>query len=92
MSMMKLPAKGRSVSAVVSRTTSPAGVDHVKPNVPSPPAFETAAASSATADIGACTIGCSIPSNSQTGVRTWTTCLFNTTRRASIQRRQIEYR
>jgi len=36
--------------------------------MPSPPAFETAAASSGTADIGAWTIGCSMPSSSQTGV------------------------
>ena len=38
--------------------------------MPSAPAFETAAASSATADMGAWTMGCSIPSSSQTGVRT----------------------
>jgi hypothetical protein len=61
------------VSAAVSRTGSPAGLDHVSANMPSAPAFETAAASSGTADIGACTIGSSIPSNSQTGVRTTTT-------------------
>ena len=58
------------MSAAVSRTTSPAGVDHVSATMPSAPAFETAAASSGTADIGAWTIGCSIPSSSQTGVRT----------------------
>ncbi len=44
-------------------------VDHVSVNMPSAPAFETAAASSGTAAIGAWTIGCSIPSSSQTGVR-----------------------
>jgi hypothetical protein len=66
----EIPAKGRSVSAIVSRTTSPAGADHANANMPSAPAFETAAASSGTADIGAWTIGCSMPSSSQTGVRT----------------------
>ena len=44
-------------------------MDQVSANIPSTPAFETAAASSGTADIGAWTIGCSIPSSSQTGVR-----------------------
>ncbi|MGO8863453.1 MAG: hypothetical protein ACLQRH_22230 [Acidimicrobiales bacterium] len=61
------------MSAAVSRTTSPAGVDHVKVNMPSAPALETAAASSGTADIGAWTMGCSIPSSSHTAVRTTTT-------------------
>ena len=56
-----------------SRTTSPAGSDHVSVTMPSPPAFETAAASSGTATIAAKTIGCSIPSSSQTGVRTTAT-------------------
>ena len=51
-------------------------MDHVNANMPSAPAFETAAASSGTADIGAWTIGCSMPSSSQTGVRTITTYLF----------------
>ena len=37
--------------------------------MPSAPAFETAAASPGTAAIGACTIGCSMPSKSHTGVR-----------------------
>ena len=52
-------------------------MDHVSANMPSAPAFETAAASSGTADIGAWTIGCSIPSSSQTGVRTTTTYPFS---------------
>ena len=72
----QIAANGRSVSAAVSRTGSPAGVDHVSANMPSAPAFDTAAASSGTADIGAWTIGCSIPSSSQTGVRTNTTYRF----------------
>ena len=55
--------------------TSPAGLDHVRANMPRAPAFETAAASSGAADIGAWTIGCSILSNSHTGVRTTTTSL-----------------
>ena len=38
--------------------------------MPSAPAFETAAASRGTATMGARTIGCSIPSNSHTGVLT----------------------
>ena len=42
--------------------------DHVSVSMPSAPAFETAAASRGTATIGARTIGCSIPSNSHTGV------------------------
>jgi hypothetical protein len=58
------------VRAAVSRITSPTGSDHVNVTMPSPPAFETAAASSGTATIAAKTIGCSIPSSSQTGVRT----------------------
>jgi hypothetical protein len=66
----------RSVSPAVSRTTYPAGVDHVSATMPSAPGFETAAASWGTADIGAWTIGCSIPSRSQTGVRTNITYLF----------------
>src|SRR5271168_3181630 len=85
---MRLPPNGRSVSAAVSRTTSPAGVDHVSANMPSAPAFETSAASWGTADIGACTIGCSIPSTSQTGVRTDTTYPFAPARRASNQPRR----
>jgi hypothetical protein len=44
--------------------------------VPSAPAFETAAASWGSADIGAWTIGWSIPSSSQTGVRTSATYPF----------------
>jgi hypothetical protein len=39
--------------------------------MPSAPAFETAASRGTAADpTEACTIGCSIPSNPQTGVRT----------------------
>jgi hypothetical protein len=54
-------------------------------HMPSAPAFETAAASWGTADIGAWTIGCSIPSSSQTGVRTNTTDPFAPARSASNQ-------
>src|SRR5580704_2759872 len=81
---MKLPPKGRSVSATVSRTGSPAGVDHVRASIPSAPAFETAAASPGTADIGAWTIGCSIPSVWHTGVRTSTTCPSTKTKPTTV--------
>ena len=69
----QIAAKRSIGESAVSRTTSPAGVDHVNANMPSAPALETAPASWGTADIGAWTIGCSIPSSSQTGVRTTTT-------------------
>src|SRR5271165_6606927 len=65
---MKLPPKGRAVSAAVSRTTAPASSDHVSVTMPSAPAFETAAASLGTAAMGAWTIGRSIPSKLHTGV------------------------
>ena len=66
----RLPQNGRAVSAAVSRITAPTSSDHVSVSMPSAPAFETAAASRGTATMGAMTIGCSIPSNSHTGVRT----------------------
>ncbi len=67
---IRLPPSGRSVSPGLSRTTSLAGAHHVTANMPSAPAFETAAASWGTPDIGTWTIGCSIPSNVRTVVRT----------------------
>jgi hypothetical protein len=48
-------------------------VDQVSVTMPSPPAFETAAASSGTATMAAKTIGFSISSSSHTGVRITTT-------------------
>jgi hypothetical protein len=47
-----------------------ASADQVSVTMPRAPAFETAAASRGIAAMGAWTIGCSIPSNSHTGVRT----------------------
>ena len=64
----------------------PGRMDHVSVTMPSPPAFETAAASSGTATIAARTIGCSIPSSSQTGVRTIATYPFASSGRRSTRR------
>jgi hypothetical protein len=62
----------RPVSAAVSPITPATSAAHDSATIPGAPAFDTAAASRGTAaePTGACTIGCSIPSNPQTGVRT----------------------
>src|SRR5580658_4298589 len=69
--------------------SSPAGVDHVSVTIPSPPALETAAANSGTATMAARTIGCSMPSNSQTGVRTVATSVSPGSSRSPAGRPEI---
>src|SRR4029077_8568894 len=70
-SRMKLPPKGLEVRSRVSLITDPGSSGQVSGNNPRPPAFDTAAAirGPTAPPIGASTIGCSMPSRSQTGVR-----------------------
>src|SRR5262249_17343880 len=69
----RFTANGRSVSRRVSRTIARVSSTSYQetPSIPRPPAFETAAASGGTAHppMGAWSIGSSMPSNGQSGVR-----------------------
>src|SRR5437660_11321506 len=73
--MIRFPPKGRFVSSRVRSTRLLiSSIGKPRPRTPSPPAFETAAASSGTADAAkpTCRMGGPIPSRSQSGVRTLT--------------------
>ena len=86
-SRTRFPAKGRSVRAPGrserAREGRPARAS--SPERPRPPALETAAVRPAVAATGACTMGRSIPSASQSGVRRLTVPRYGGRRRDEIR-------